>query len=113
MKPPEYDGAWRLWSDDPEIGQRRWIMRNPDNAEQWVVRTETWVPSLVAEANAEEAKANDGKRFGDGKIVARIPLADLFRGAVGEAFKAGDQRYLKKWLNNSDQHWLRTFRGHL
>jgi hypothetical protein len=108
-----FDGPWMLLSERPEIGQRRWVRRDPDNPCRWHVKTESWAPSLVAEANAEMRKASAGQRFGDGKIVARIPLADLYGPKLGEAFKDGDQAYIRKHLNDPDNRHLRTFEGNI
>jgi hypothetical protein len=110
---PEFDGPWRLLSEDLAIGQRRWIMRNPDNPNQWIVRTETWVPSLVAEDNERDRNETAGQRFGNGKVVARIPLSILYGKELGEAFKAGDEPFIRKFLNDPDNSWMRTFRGRL
>jgi hypothetical protein len=89
------------------------IQRNPDNPDQWVVWRQTYVPSLVGEANQAEANENDGKRWGEGRIAARIPLHILFGKELGEAFKAADETYLKKFLNRSENAWMRTFKGTL
>jgi len=108
-----FDGDWRLLSDDPEIGQRRWIMRNPENPNQWIVKTETWVPSLVAEANEVMRNETAGQRFGKHRMVARIPLSDLYGQKFGEAWKADDMPYILKKLDDPDNRHLRTFEGRL
>lgn len=89
------------------------LQRNPDNPDQWVVWRQTYVPSLVGEANQTEANENDGKRWGEGRIAARIPLHILYGKELGPAFKAGDDDYLKQFLNRSENQWMRTFRGRL
>jgi hypothetical protein len=98
-------------TSDPNMRVR--IQRNPDNPNQWIVWRQTTVPSLVAEANAVEANANDGRRWGEGRVAARIPLHILYGKQLGEAFKDGDDSYLKKFLNDPDNAWMRTFRGRL
>lgn len=109
MTEPVYDGEWQLLpSSDPLT--RKWIMAVDEN--NFVVKTETLAPSLIAESNAEDLKASDGKRFGDGQVVARIPLG-LFYGQLLEPVKQRDQRYLRKFLNDRDNRWMRTFRGQL
>lgn len=103
------EGWVDLPSTDPNTRVR--IQRNPDNPNQWVVWRQTLVPSLVAEANAEAMKENDGKRWGDGQIAARIPMHILFGKKLGPAFKAGDDAYIKRFLNDPDNAWMRTFKG--
>jgi hypothetical protein len=110
---PQFKDGWRLLSDDPEIGQRRWIMRNPEDPNQWIVKTETWVPSMVAEANEKERNATAGQRFGNFRKVASIPLADLYGKKFGEAFKADDMKYILRKLDDPDNRHLRTFEGRL
>lgn len=111
LAPSRFDGHWMLLSEAPEIGQRRWIMRDPENPYKYYVKTTSWAPSLIAEANAEMLNASAGQRFGDGKVVARIPLADLYGPKLGPAFKAGDQPYIRKFLNDPENRHMRTFEG--
>jgi hypothetical protein len=111
LAPSRFDGPWMLLSEQPEIGQRRWIRPDADDPNKWHVKTESWAPSLIAETNAEMLKASQGQRFGDGKVVARIPLADLYGPKLGPAFKAGDQPYIRKFLNDPDNRHMRTFEG--
>lgn len=105
---PLYSGEWQLLSDRPDIGQRKWIMAVDEH--NLVVRTETYLPSLVAEANAEDFKASDGKRWGDGQVAARMPL-DLWFRDLGEATRQGDLAYKRRYFNNSDNARWRTFKG--
>lgn len=111
LAPSRFDGPWMLLSDHPEIGQRRWVRRDPDNPCKWHVKTESWAPSLIAEANAEMLKASEGQRWGNGKVAARIPLSVLYGPELGPAFKDGDQQYIRKYLNSPDNRHLRTFEG--
>jgi hypothetical protein len=54
-----------------------------------------------------------GQRFGDGRIVARIPLSILYGKELGEAFKVGDEPYIRKFLDDPNNAWMRTFGGRL
>jgi hypothetical protein len=96
--------GWLLWSEDPAIGQRRWLKRDPDDPRRWHVRTESWLPELVYERNVRERtdRAGERRRGDDPVHVARIPLHELFRGALGEAFKADDEPYVRRYLNERD-----------
>jgi hypothetical protein len=110
---PEFDGPWRLLSEDLVIGQRRWIMRDPGNPNRWIVKTQSWAPSLIAEGNERDRNEAAGQRFGDGRIVARIPLSILYGKELGEAFKVGDEPYIRKFLDDPNNAWMRTFGGRL
>lgn len=110
MTAPLYSGEWQLLSEDREAGTRKWIMALDEH--NLVVKTESWVPSLLAETNAEDLQASEDKRFGDGQVVARIPMNILY-GPLLEPVKQDDKRYLRKFLNDPDNRWMRSFRGRL
>jgi hypothetical protein len=112
LAPSRYDGHWMLLSEDKSIGQRRWIRRDDDNPNKWHVKTESWAPSLIAESNEEVRNANAGQRFGSGRTVARIPMSVLY-GPLLEPFRAKDEPYMRKFLNASENKWMRTFDGKL
>src|SRR4029077_8288351 len=94
------DGSgWFLWSEHPDIGERKWIKRDAENPRKWHVRTESWLPSLVVEANERDRNKTAGRRFGDGlSHVGRIPMRDLYN-ELGEPFRTDDQGYLRAYLN--------------
>jgi hypothetical protein len=104
LAPSRFDGRWMLLSEDPEIGQRRWIMADPEVPNKWHVRTETWATSLIAEANERERNENARK-------VASIPMNVLYGKELLEAHKADDQPYIRKFLNRSENRWMRTSDG--
>jgi hypothetical protein len=107
MTLPLFDGMWRLMSDDG-MGTRKYIGAIDENT--LVVKTETYLPSMLAEQNAEDLKASDGKRWGDGQVFARVPMHIKY-GELLEPTRQGDKRWLKRFWNNSDNAWMRTFRG--
>ena len=51
------------------------------------------------------------KRFGDGRIVGRLPLNWLYQPENLTRLQDGDQDWLKWVLNNPDFKQFRTFRG--
>ena len=64
---------------------------------------------------ADEAESN-GKRFGDGKIVARIPMHLLYAneaGNIGQALDEGDRKHVRRVLNDSEFFKFRSHRGKL
>ncbi len=104
-----FDGQWRLLSDDPVLKQRKWFLY--DNEGNMVIKTETYVEDMVAD-NTAMLNESIGQRFGEGRIVARVPL-DVYYAKLAEAQAGGDDRYVKKWLDDSDNRAWRTFRGRL
>jgi hypothetical protein len=66
----------------------------------------------ILEHNKAELNDNAGKRWGEGRIAARVPL-DVYFDKIVPAKKAGDQKYIKKMLNDSDYRDFRTFPGRL
>lgn len=103
-----YDGAWRLFSHDPVTGKTRWFL---DLGDRIVMRTDTPLDALFAQ-NAEDRAEAAGKRWGDGRRVASIPL-DVYYKHLAKASRDGDQPYIRKFLNDSDNAKFRTFSGRL
>jgi hypothetical protein len=64
----------------------------------------------ILDDNHEALNNSAGQRWGDGKIVASIPLPEYFEKFV-PARQAGDEKYIKKLLNDSDFSKFRRFGG--
>lgn len=98
---------WKILSQDPD-GTVTYFM---DIGNAWVVKTETPVDDLLAD---NRAKFNDslGKRFGDGKVVARLPL-NLFFDKLAEPMKQRDRKFIRRFLNDGDNAAYRTFKGNI
>lgn len=102
---------------DP-FGGKGFLLVNQPDYRLWICETEPGVYQTCAEelvdpileANARLRAANAGKRWGDGQIVASIPL-DKYYQEIVPLKKAGDQAGIKRWLNDPDNHKLRTFEG--
>lgn len=75
-------------------------------------KTENLVESALLEDNRRSLDESQGKRFGDGKIVGRIPMNVFYRDFASR-MKQGDQDFMKWFLNKSDNRHYRTFRGNL
>jgi hypothetical protein len=58
--------------------------------------------------NAERYKESEGKRWGDGKVVASIPLNKFYQDFKG---RHDDPDFTSWWLNNDENSPFRTFRG--
>lgn len=64
----------------------------------------------LTEQNKQLFNDSAGQRWGDGRRVASIPLAKFWRDLM-PAQEQGDQKYIKKWLNDSEHRGFRTFAG--
>lgn len=104
--PSEY-GKWLPWSYDPVTRKRVSFCENEDGTLLW--HTETDVEGLV---DSNKAAFNDSadKRWGDGKVVASVDLPTYWNKLVPARLN-GDDAYLKRWLNDSDNRAYRTFKG--
>jgi hypothetical protein len=96
---------WKVLKRD-EDGTVTYFM---DLGDRWAIKTETPVDALL-DWNRAEYNASNGKQFGDGKVVARIP-ENLFYDKLVEPMRQRDRRWLKKFLNDADNRAFRTFRG--
>ena len=105
------DGDWELLKWDPVTGKTVWILEDGDK-----IHTRTDYPvAKTLEQNAE-ARNNtpDGWR-GDWHRVASLPMNLLFDDNLGlmEAHAQGDDRYVRRWLNDGDNIGFRTKEGSL
>lgn len=68
--------------------------------------------SPILDNNQEVLNNSAGQRWGDGKVVASIPL-DYYFDKIAPAKRAGDDAYIKRFLNDSDNRKFRTFGGRI
>lgn len=101
---------------DPFKGAGKVVKRTADKV-VWMLETDEHqvfcTQSLVdpiLEANQARLNESQGKRWGDGQIVASIPL-DFYYDRIAPAKKAGDEAYVKRILNDGDFSKFRTFGG--
>lgn len=73
-------------------------------------KTENLVEEELLARNRESLNDSHGKRFGDGKVIASIPLNVFYRDFAGR-LKEGDDDFAKWWLNHDHNRPYRTFRG--
>lgn len=73
-------------------------------------KTENLVEAELLARNKESLNASHGQRFGDGKVVASVPLNVFYRD-IAPRLKEGDDDFAKWWLNNEKNRPYRTFRG--
>jgi hypothetical protein len=71
----------------------------------------------VIEANKRDLNNVDNRRFGDGKMVARIPIVIMLQlvqqGILDPKFSVLDEKRFSAWLNSSDNCWMRTWPGNV
>jgi len=102
-------GDWELFEVTPQFRRSRlWISDT-----QYIMRTEFLADDELIKANQEEFNDSIGKRWGDGRVAARIPLNVLFseKSQIAEKAKEGDKDHLKWWLNSEAARPYRTFKG--
>jgi hypothetical protein len=108
---PRDDADWEVFEVTPEYRRSRlWI-----DDKSYIQKTEYLAEDLLIESNREAFNDSQGKRFGDGKIVGRIPMNILYgsNSEVAKKLKEGDSDHLKWWLNGEAGRPWRRFRGRL
>lgn len=104
---PSLYGKWLPWSYDPVTRKKVTFCENEDGTILW--NTETVVEALV-EQNKALFNDSEGQRWGDGKVVASIDMSTYFDKIV-PAKQNGDDAFIKRFLNDSDNRGYRTFKG--
>lgn len=100
-------GDWKIFSRDPD-GTVTYFL---DNGDSWILRTETPIDDLI-EDNRQNLNDSAGSRWGDGKVVARVPM-NMFFDKLAEPIKQRDRKFIKRFLNDGDNAALRTFKGNV
>jgi hypothetical protein len=105
---PDYlTGDWQVLYDHPDM-----LVETMDLGSHLAVRRTFKHTAQLVDQNRAACTESNGKTFGDGKVVASIPLNFYFE-HFGQAAKEGDRKYIEKKLNDSDFRDFRTFRGKL
>lgn len=73
-------------------------------------KTENLVEEDLLAHNRERLNDSQGQRFGDGKVVASVPLNVFYRDFASR-LRDGDTDFMRWWLNNDENKPYRTFRG--
>lgn len=112
------DDAWELVEVTEDfIRHRAPLERYADGNVLYVYRTQPRDVTGLLEANQRSlADSETNKtRFGDGKVVASIPLNVLFdpKTQIAEKIKEGDRDHIKWFLNSDQARPWRNFRGRL
>lgn len=110
------DDAWEFVELTEDFVQHRAVYeRNADGSVVYVYRRTPRALTPFLEDNRRSFDDSSSKRFGDGKVVASIPLNVLFdpNTQIAEKMREGDNDHLKWWLNQSDNRMYRRFRGQI
>lgn len=103
------DDAWTLYEVTDTY--RRYMCKIDDH--RTAFKTEYLGDEEIVKQNQEEFNDSFGKRFGDGRVVARIPLNVLYspEHQIIQKQIEGDRDHLKWWLNSDAARPYRSFRG--
>lgn len=100
------DGDWELFDYDAQSGKSTWRWFDGKDMH---FRTDYPVDAVLAENTAVRNEA--GRAWaGDWHRVASVPL-NVFWRDLAEAQSHGDDAYLSRWLNDSDNRAWRTKEG--
>lgn len=102
-------GEWYMLDENKQSGVSTWIM---DDGEDLNIQTRQDVNALLDENKAIRNMASDNWK-GDWHSVARVPLSMMHDTSIGEALRAGDDKFVTAKLNDSDYANLRTKEGKL
>ena len=102
---------WQLVSDDGSVRTYHQYTDLGDGRTAVTIRQEWHSHEAYLKQAADERSANAGKRWGDGKIIGRLPMSLYFSSGMAEARKQGDEAWVKRFWNDSSHKYLRTFEG--
>lgn len=103
------DGDWALHEYDPATGRTVWALFD---GEKVVFRVDTPVAASIEENALARNTASSGWG-GDYHRIASVPMQLLYDDNLGlnKAIQGGDDKFLSRWLNNSDNRAWRTKDG--
>ncbi|WP_085033934.1 hypothetical protein [Ensifer aridi] len=103
------DGEWTLYSHDMMTGRSVW---HYFDGEKDVYRVDYPVDNLISHNQAVRNSAERAWK-GDWHRVASIPLNVAYGSGLVQAHSEGDDTFVKRFLNSSDNRAWRTKEGHL
>lgn len=106
------DGDWTLFDHDLATGRSVWHMNDAQGKD--VFRVDYPVDATISENTIIRNEASKAWK-GDYHLIASIPLGVVHDQNIGltKAMSQGDDKYLSKWLNDSDNRAWRTKEGHV
>lgn len=105
------DGDWELVSWDPQTGRTTWALQEEGKT---VLRTDMPVQATIDENAMARNDAPSGWS-GDWHRIASVPMQLLYDDNLGlnKAIQQGDDKYVSRWLNDSDNRAWRVKDGHV
>ena len=103
------DGEWQLVDHDFQLKRTVWMRTNADGTT--TARTDYAVDDTIEANKAMRAEASS-KWAGDWHKVASIPL-NVFHDQLAEASRQDDDKFINRWLNDSDNRAWRTKGGNV
>lgn len=111
-----YEGPG-VFGEDPFRGNGKQVLIFP-NVIVWEGAMDDGTPvfcrqertGALFEANARMLNDSADKRWGDGQIVGSWDMGTYFK-YILPAVKAGDDKWIRRHLNDSDNRRFKTFRG--
>jgi hypothetical protein len=103
------DGDWTLFSSDIKRGKTVWVRTEPDGSHTY--RTDYDVTRTI-ETNREQRNISGNSWSGDYHMIASVPL-NVFHDQLAEASRQGDEKFISKWLNDSNNRAWRTKDGNV
>lgn len=109
LGPAIRDGDWQLHDFDPVTGRTVWALFDGTKT---VFRVDTPVQATLDENMEARNSASSGWQ-GDYHRVASVPMQLLYDDNLGlnKAIQQGDDKYISRWLNDSDNRAWRTKDG--
>lgn len=101
------DGNWTLFAYDQETGRSIWS--------QWIdgniaFRIDTPVDQII-QANTIDRNADHPHRFGEYVRIASVPLQHFHQQGLADAIGEQDDKFLSRWVNDSDNAAWRVREG--
>lgn len=103
------DGQWELFSHDPHMGRTVWRWFDGSKTH---FRIDQRTDEIVKANKAEMAQSRSDWR-GDWHKVASVPLNILYASGLDDAIGQKDDKFLSRWLNDSDHRAFRTKGGNV
>lgn len=106
------DSAWTV-GDVGEDYVRSWTQVDIGGNLTTVWRTQYLEDDVLQAENRQRYNDSEGKRWGNGRMVARVPLNVVFDESrdIAKKMREGDRDHLKWWLSSEDARPFRTFKG--
>ncbi len=104
------DSAWTIFKTGPDHVTSV-AMMDVNGVATKFLRTQYIADELLQKANTQEYNDSEGKKWKDGRVVARLPMNMIFQTEIAQKLREGDRDHLTYWLNKEENKPFRTFRG--